>query len=127
MVLIVDDFEDARIIYETYLTFRGYRVRTASSGSECIDVACRERPAVIFLDVRMPELTGIDTIRLLRANPAMALVPIVALTAYALEGEKQDLLAAGFDEVIAKPCLPDDLEAALIRLLQSPPPAAASQ
>ena len=72
----------------------------------------------MFLDVRMPELTGVDTIRLLRANPAMAAVPIVALTAYALDGERRDLLAAGFDEVIAKPCLPDDLEVALIRLLQ---------
>ena len=126
LILIVDDFEDARIIYETYLTYRGYRVRTASSGHECLEIASQERPAVVFLDIRMPELTGVDTIHLLRSNPTMALVPIVALTAYALEGEKLELLAAGFDEVIAKPCLPDDLEKALIRLLLSPPPAGAS-
>ena len=126
LVLIVDDFDDAREIYETYLTFRGYRVLTASSGQECLDIASRECPSVVFLDVRMPELTGVDTIHLLRVNPAMALVPIVALTAYALEGERLELLAAGFDEVIAKPCLPDDLETALIRLLQLPPSVAAS-
>ena len=124
LVLIVDDFDDAREIYETYLTFRGYRVKTASSGQECVEIANRERPSVVFLDVRMPELTGVDTIRLLRTNPELNLVPIVALTAYALDGEKRDLLAAGFDEVIAKPCLPNDLETALIRLLQSPPTAA---
>ena len=127
LILIVDDFEDARVIYETYLTYRGYRVLTASSGHECVEIASREGPAVVFLDVRMPELTGVDTIHLLRANPAMELVPIVALTAYALDGEKHDLLAAGFDEVIAKPCLPDELEAALIRLLQPPPIVGASQ
>lgn len=124
LVLVVDDFDDAREIYETYLTFRGYRVKTASSGQECLEVAEREHPAVVFLDIRMPELTGIDTIRLLRANPRLNLVPIVALTAYALDGERRDLLAAGFDEVIAKPCLPNDLETAIIRLLQSPPVSA---
>ena len=119
LVLLVDDFEDARIIYDMYLTHRGYHVRTASSGAECIAIAQAHTPAVILLDIRMPSMTGIETVRVLRADPRLSRVPVVALTAYAMEDERRELLDFGFDQVIAKPCLPNDLATALDRILEA--------
>ena len=116
-ILIVDDFNDALDMYREYLTFKGFRVLTARSGAECLAVAREQRPAVIFLDIRMSLMTGTETVQILRADPAFRATPIVALTAYALEDERVAALLAGFDEVITKPCLPDDLVAAVERLI----------
>jgi two-component system cell cycle response regulator DivK len=117
LVLIVDDFGDALEIYQQYLTFKGYRVLVASSGPEGVTLARANHPALIFMDLRMPDMTGTDAMRTLRADPAFSHVPIVALTAHAFADERAAALAAGFDEVIAKPCNPDDLIVAVNRLL----------
>jgi two-component system, cell cycle response regulator DivK len=117
LVLIVDDFDDALDIYEQYLTFKGYRVVTARSGAEAIDLARTLRPSLIFMDLRMAAMTGTEAMHVLRQDVAFSSVPIVAFTAHALDEEKVIALAAGFDEVIPKPCLPDDLMAAVDRLL----------
>jgi CheY-like chemotaxis protein len=109
LILLVDDFDDAREIYATYLDFKGYRVICASDGLEALDAARNERPRLILLDLRMPGLTGTAVMRTLRADPAWSTVPIVALTAHALDDERDAALRAGFDAVIAKPCLPDEL------------------
>ena len=120
-ILIVDDFEDALDIYGAYLTFKGYQVVTASSGAEAIEVARATRPRLIFMDLRMSNMTGEEALRILRQNPDLATVPIVAFTAHALEAERRRALDAGFTELIAKPCLPDELVAAIERLLAASP------
>lgn len=120
LVLIVDDFDDALEIYEQFLTFKGYRVATASDGPTAIAKARALRPALIFMDLRMASMNGTEAMRLLREDAAFSLVPIVALTAHALDCERAQALADGFDEVISKPCLPDELAAAVDRLLAVP-------
>jgi CheY-like chemotaxis protein len=104
-------------MYEEYLTFRGYRVVTASSGAEAISLARSAHPTLILMDLQMAGMTGTQALQILRADPANAGVQIVALTAHALDGHRRAALAAGFDDVLAKPCLPDDLVAAIDRLL----------
>jgi two-component system, cell cycle response regulator DivK len=116
-ILIVDDFEDALDIYGQYLTFNGFRVLTARSGAEGVALAREHRPAVIFMDVRMALMTGTEAMQILRTDPEFSATPIVALTAHALEDERDAAMAAGFDEVISKPCLPDDLLTAVHRLI----------
>jgi two-component system, cell cycle response regulator DivK len=117
LILLVDDFLDALEMYAEYLEFRGYRVVAATSGRAAVEAVRREAPALIFMDLRMPELTGTETLRLLRANPDLADVPVIAFTAHAFVDERNSALLEGFDEVIAKPCLPDDLAVAVERLL----------
>jgi two-component system cell cycle response regulator DivK len=117
-VLIVDDFDDALVIYRDYLTFKGIRVLTARSGAEAIELAREHRPDVIFLDIRMALMTGTQAMQILRRDPSFSATPIVALTAQALEEERVAAMEAGFDEVISKPCFPDDLFAAIERLSQ---------
>jgi CheY-like chemotaxis protein len=108
-VLIVDDFEDALDLYAVYLTSEGFHVHAARTGADGIALARTLRPAVILLDVRMPGMSGIDAAQILRADRSFDKTPIVALTARAMQHEHAAILAAGFDEVISKPCLPPDL------------------
>ena len=119
MILLVDDFEDALDIYGQYLSNRGHRVVVARSGAEALERAHAHRPDIILLDIAMPGVSGIDVVRALRADKKFAKRPIIALTARALEHERVEALKAGFDEVISKPCLPDDLAASVQRLLGS--------
>jgi CheY-like chemotaxis protein len=116
-ILLVDDFEDGLAMYAEYLTYRGYQVISARSGEEAIRNARRHRPDVILLDIRMPGMTGTDVMRALRADPSFTHVPIVALTAHALDAERVATLDAGFDDLIPKPCLPDQLVLAVERML----------
>jgi two-component system cell cycle response regulator DivK len=118
-VLLVDDNEDGLDMYREYLTYRGYRVLLARTGDEAIAQARAHRPDVILLDVRMPRMTGTDAMRALRADSTFQDTPIVALTAHALETERKEALAAGFDEWIPKPCLPEQLVLELERILST--------
>jgi CheY-like chemotaxis protein len=104
-------------MYEEYLTFRGYHVVGARSGQEAVENARLYRPDIILMDIRMPGMTGIDALRILRSDRSFESVPIVALTAHALDGERRQLLGAGFDDLIAKPCIPDQLAAAVERIV----------
>jgi two-component system cell cycle response regulator DivK len=117
IILLVDDFNDALEMYREYLAFNGYRVVTARSGQEALDVAKANLPTLIFMDLRMPHMSGTEALHLLRSDPTFRTVPIIAFTAHALEDERLKALRDGFDEVISKPCLPDDLAAAIERLL----------
>lgn len=116
-ILLVDDFTDGLEMYQEYLTHRGYQVVVARNGEEAITQARAHRPDIILLDIRMPGITGTDAMRVLRSDSSFRRVPIIALTAHALEGERIDALAAGFDELIPKPCLPDQLALAVERIL----------
>ena len=105
-------------MYEEYLTYRGFNVVVARTGDEAVAQARLHRPGVILLDLRMPGMTGTEAMRILRADPLFVNTPVIALTAHALDGERRLALDAGFDELIAKPCLPDALVAAVERILR---------
>jgi CheY-like chemotaxis protein len=116
-ILLADDNEDGLDMYREYLTYRGYRVVVARHGEEAIVQARAHRPDIILMDIRMPGMTGTDAMRMLRADSTFQHTPIVALTAQALDAERKEALAAGFDELIPKPCLPEELLLALQRIL----------
>jgi CheY-like chemotaxis protein len=113
LVLLADDYEDAREMYGQYLEFAGFRVILACDGDEAVNLARQHRPDLILMDIRMPVLTGTAAMRQLREDKGFAGVPIIALTAHALDSERAAILADGFDGVISKPCLPDQLAQAV--------------
>jgi two-component system cell cycle response regulator DivK len=117
LILLVDDFDDALEIYSTYLTFHGYDVMTAGNGAEALAAARAHAPALVLMDLRMPVMDGTAALREMRATPQLARIPVVALTAHALETERLAALAAGFDAVISKPCLPPDLLLAVQKVI----------
>jgi len=117
LVLLVDDYADNLDLYAEYLALYGYPVIVARNGSDAVSLARAERPALILMDLEMPGMSGIDALRILRTDDTLAPTFIVALTAHALHREIAEARREGFDEVISKPCLPDDLLAAVERLL----------
>jgi CheY-like chemotaxis protein len=111
LVLLAEDFEDARELYRDYLEFSGFAVRTANNGREAIVEALKLQPDIILMDASMPVLDGWQATRELKANPATKHIPILALTAHAFEDARKEAKAVGCDGFVAKPCLPDDLVA----------------
>ena len=109
LVLIAEDFEDARELYRDYLEFSGFRVETASNGREAVELAARLQPDLILMDASMPVLDGWQATRELKAATATSHIPVIALTAHAFDDARQQARAAGCDGFITKPCLPDDL------------------
>jgi two-component system cell cycle response regulator DivK len=111
LVLLAEDFEDARELYRDYLEFSGFAVKTASNGREAIDQAVALQPDVILMDASMPVLDGWQATRELKANPVTQHIPVLALTAHAFDDARQQASAVGCDGFVTKPCLPDDLVA----------------
>jgi two-component system, cell cycle response regulator DivK len=109
LILLVDDFDDALEMYTEYFRYKGYLVVTAADGALAVTAAQHHRPDIIVIDVHMPVVNGMDMVRGLRSDPSFDHVPIVALTWLVLDGERALALRAGFDDVLLKPCLPDEL------------------
>lgn len=109
LVLLVDDAPDARTLYGEYLEYLGFRVETAADGAQAIQSVRREGPAIIIMDLAMPELDGLQAIRRLKSDPVTADIPIVALSAYAFGEEPERARDAGADLFLSKPCLPSQL------------------
>jgi two-component system cell cycle response regulator DivK len=109
LVLLAEDFEDARELYRDYLEYSGFNVETAANGREAIDQALALLPDIILMDASMPVLDGWQATRELKMNPMTRHIPILALTAHAFEDARHEARAVGCDGFVTKPCLPDDL------------------
>ena len=119
LVLIVDDSPDARAIYGEYLRYSGFRVVTAHNGEEGLAAAHAEWPAVILMDLAMPQMDGWEAIRRLRAEPLTSEIPIVALSAYAFGDAPERAREAGADLCLSKPCLPPQVARVVRAMLVS--------
>jgi two-component system, cell cycle response regulator DivK len=109
LILVVEDFDDAREMYRDYLEFSGFRVETARDGREAIEKAQRLQPDLILMDLSLPGIDGWEATRILKSSPETNHLLIVALSAHALAAEGDRARSAGCDGFIAKPCLPSDL------------------
>jgi CheY-like chemotaxis protein len=105
-VLLVEDNEDNRIIYSTVLRYRGYEVVEALDGVQAVALARSLQPALILMDLSIPELDGWEATRILRQDPITAEIPIIALTAHALADDRERATAVGFTSYLAKPVEP---------------------
>ncbi|NEX21351.1 response regulator [Thiorhodococcus mannitoliphagus] len=102
-VLLVDDNESNLEMFSTYLAMQGCEVWTASDGVKAIELARDRHPEVILMDVQMPEMDGLETTRRLRRDPKLRRTPIIALTALAMPGDREQCLEAGMDDYLSKP------------------------
>lgn len=102
-VLLVEDNPDNRDIYGTFLRHYGFTVVEAADGAEGVRLARELLPGVVLMDVGLPVLDGLEATRLIKADPATADIPVVALTAHAMESDRRAALDAGCDSYLAKP------------------------
>lgn len=118
-ILIVEDNALNLELATDLLAAAGYSIRQARTGEEGLRLARAEPPALILMDLRLPGLDGYDALRGLRGDPRTAHIPIVALTAQAMAGDKEAALAAGFDDYISKPIDTRSFSQAVARVLGS--------
>lgn len=117
LILVVDDVADNREVYCQIFAFKGYRVLNAADGPEGLGLATSAQPDLIVLDLGLPKLDGWEVARRLKGNPETGKIPVIALTGHAQDSSRARAIAAGVDRYLVKPCLPEDLLAAVRQLL----------
>lgn len=116
-ILIIENELSNRILIERVLSTRGYRCISAANGREALAILDRERTDLILTDLSMPVLDGYQTTQLIRARPGMERIPIIAVTAYALDDEGEAAREIGCTEYLTKPFKPRQLLEIVERLL----------
>ena len=118
-ILLVEDFDDTRLMMKMWLVKNGYRVVEAETGEEAVELAQKERPDLIIMDMMMPGMNGLDATQLIRQDHALSRTPIVAVSAYGADEYRGIALQAGCDEYVSTPFEPgtlaDLIESLLIR------------
>jgi two-component system, cell cycle response regulator DivK len=102
-ILIVEDNAQNRLLMVDILKVRGYEVIEAHDGAEGIELARTRKPDLILLDMQMPVMDGLEAARRLKADPETRGIKILAVTSFAMKGDRERILAAGCDEYMAKP------------------------
>jgi two-component system, cell cycle response regulator DivK len=117
LVLLVDDFPDNRQMYAEFLAFSGLRVAEAENGHEAVQKANTLMPDLVVMDLSLPGMDGWEATRRLKADPRLARIPVVVLSAHAMRGDEERARATGCDDFITKPIDEDILFGTLERHL----------
>ncbi len=121
-ILLVEDNEMNRDMLSRRLERRGFEVLLAVDGEEGLRRAAEDAPDLILMDMSLPKVDGWEATRRLKADPALARIPVIALTAHAMRSDRGQALAAGCDEYDTKPIELDRLLEKIRRLLEGPSP-----
>jgi two-component system cell cycle response regulator DivK len=108
-ILVVEDHEDNRQILRDMLSAAGYEMVEAHDGEQALEKVAASRPDLILMDIQLPGIDGYEVTRRIKADPALAAIPIIAVTSYALAGDDAKAKAAGCDDYVAKPFSPRQL------------------
>jgi CheY-like chemotaxis protein len=118
-VLVIDDDPDALEIVTMLLSLYGAKVVTASNGREGLEAVRQHRPRFVIADLSMPEMSGWDMVGVLKNDRTTLDIPVVALTAHAMSGDRTRALAVGFHNYLSKPLRPETFVGELLALLTS--------
>ena len=102
-VLIVEDNELNLKLLNDILEYHGYQILTTGKGEVAIEIALQQQPDLILLDIQLPDITGMAAARRLKADEQTRAIPIIAVTAFAMSGDRAMILASGCDDYVAKP------------------------
>jgi CheY-like chemotaxis protein len=119
-VLVAEDNATNRELLREVLEMRGYTVLEACNGQEALNMLEQIRPDILLLDLGMPVLDGFAVVRRIRADPRLATLPVLAVTAYAMQGDREKVLNSGFDGYLTKPINAQALQGELNRLASKP-------
>ncbi|MEE3717244.1 response regulator [Tumidithrix elongata RA019] len=119
LILIAEDNQANIDTFSSYLESSGYRIILAGNGLEAVNLTVQQHPNLILMDIQMPEMDGLEAIRRIRANGQVASTPIVALTALAMDGDREACLAAGANDYLSKPIKLKQLLGVIQQLLKA--------
>ena len=102
-VLIVEDNELNMKLFNDLLESSGYRTLQTGDGSRVLDIAREDRPDLILMDIQLPEISGLEVTKLLKADESLRDIPVIAVTAFAMKGDEERIRAGGCEEYISKP------------------------
>ena len=103
VILIVEDDPNSRMLARDLLQRFGYAIIEATDGKQGVELAKARKPDLILMDIMMPEMDGLEATRILKADATTKKIPVLALTSYAMKGDKERILEAGCDGYLAKP------------------------
>jgi len=115
-ILLVEDNEKNMKLLRDVLRATGYRTLEASTGRQALMQATEHRPALVLMDVRLPDMDGVEALGRLRMDERTASIPVLAVTAQAMKGDRERFKEAGFDGYVSKPVDLDELLATVERL-----------
>jgi len=118
-ILIVEDIPMNRRLIRDILIYYGYEIIEAENGEEAVRIAKEQKPDLIIMDIQMPVMNGLEAIKILRNDPATKDIKIIAVTSFAMAGDREKVLAAGFDDYISKPLNTRELPEMVKKLLGS--------
>lgn len=103
LILIVEDNSKNLRLFRAVLRFKQYEIIEAKSAEVGIALARERQPALILMDIQLPKMDGREAMRILKSDEATRQIPIIAVTSFAMKGDREDLLANGFNDYLAKP------------------------
>lgn len=116
-ILLIEDNPENRYLVTFLLQQRGHEIVSAESGPAGLELAARLRPDLILLDIQLPGMDGHSVARTLKSDPSLRHIPVVAVTSYAMIGDREKCLAAGAEGYIEKPINPESFVAEVERFL----------
>jgi len=116
-ILIVEDNPQNMRLIEMALSAESYTLLGTTDGEEALEVAKKERPDLIIMDIQLPKMSGLEVTRKLREIPEFSRTPIIAITAYAMKGDKEKALNAGCNAYLSKPIRARDLPGLIAKML----------
>lgn len=116
-ILIVEDNLQSMKVVQMALRPHGYALLEASDGEEALEIAVRDKPDLIIMDIQLPKLSGLETTRRLRQMPTFSHTPIIVVTAYAMKGDKEKVIDAGCNAYLSKPINTRELPGVVVEML----------
>jgi CheY-like chemotaxis protein len=118
VILVVEDDRKSQKLVRDLLTFKGYEIIEAETGEEGVRLAQERRPNLVLMDIRLPGIDGIEALGRLRSAVATRGIPVMAMTASVMAGDRQKVLDAGFDAFQSKPINVKDFLATVAQILE---------
>jgi len=119
-ILVAEDSAANRELIRAILEARGYEVVEAADGEQALAQIRLSKPDLVLMDIQMPHLDGVGALQRLRREPDRAGIPVIALTAYAMRGDREQFLSAGFDSYLSKPIDARSLWTQVEQMLSTP-------
>ncbi|MBI4968460.1 MAG: response regulator [Rhodospirillales bacterium] len=102
-ILIVEDNDLNMKLFNDLLSAQGYRTIQTKDGTKVMEMLRAQRPDLVLMDIQLPEISGLDITRMIKADPALKAIPVIAVTAFAMKGDEEKIREGGCDGYIAKP------------------------